>query len=100
MPRPHPLTRAFMCGTMVVPHSLTPDWAESLMERITKFDDPDVLSAALELVVGLAGLNDSDRLLPARVRMRDDAAQAAVDYGYRKTDHCQQCETDFLGLAV
>lgn len=78
----------------------TPDWAVSCMDRITKFDDQDQINAALDLITGLSGLNDKDRLLPEHVKLRDDAAQAAIDHGYRKTDHCQRGEEEYLGIAV
>lgn len=84
------------------PHDPTPDWAISCMERITKFDDPDLLDAVLDLVVGVSGLNLSDRnrFDPENIRLRQDAAMAAVDIGYRKTAHCQRGEEEYLGIAV
>lgn len=86
----------------MLPHKPSPDWAVSCMKRITKFDDPDVLQAALELVTALGGLNleEDERSLPMNVGVRADAAQAAVDFGYRKTTHCDQSEREYLGLAV
>ena len=72
------------------------------MRRITKFDDPDLLDAVLDLVVGLSGLNvgDQERASGDHLALRTDAAQAAVDYGYRKTVHCQRGEEEYLGIAV
>ena len=70
------------------------------MKRIMKFDDPDVLSAALDLVVGLTGLNDPDRADASHMALRDDAARAAVHFGYGETQDCyRHCEED-LGIAV
>lgn len=86
----------------MLPHKPTPDWAVSLMKRITKFDDPEVLQAALELVTVLGGLNlqEEERVNPVSVGVRADAAQAAVDFGYRKTEHCDQCCKEYLDIAV
>lgn len=84
----------------MVPHTPSPDWAISCMERISKFDDPDVLEAALELVVGLTGLNDKERDLPDHLAIRDDAARAAADFGYRKTSDCDRHCEEYLGIAV
>jgi hypothetical protein len=70
------------------------------MKRIMKFDDPDLLDAALDLVVGLSGLNDPDRSNPSHIALRDDAARAAVHFGYQQTEKCyRHCEED-LGIAV
>ena len=84
------------------PHSPTPDWAQSCMRRITKFDDPDLLDAVLDLVVGLSGLNvsDQERASFEHLALRTDAAQAALDFGYRQTGHCQRGEEEYLGIAV
>lgn len=86
----------------MLPLKPTPDWAISCMKRITKFEDPEVLQAALELVTVLGGLNvDEDgRADPVSVGIRADAAQAAVDFGYRKTEHCDQGCREYLGIAV
>jgi len=85
---------------MTTPTHPTPDWAVSCMKRIMKFDDPDLLDATLDLVVGLTGLNDVDRGEPSHVAVRDDAARAAVHFGYRQTEDCyRHCEED-LGIAV
>lgn len=70
------------------------------MERITKFDDPDLLDAVLELVVGVTGLNDRERERPARIAVRDDAARAAIEFGYRKTADCDKHCDEYLGIAV
>lgn len=78
----------------------TPDWAISCMERITKFDDPDVLEAALELVVGLSGLNDTARAAPSHTAAREDSARAALDFGYRRTVDCERHCEEYLGIAV
>ena len=72
------------------PHSTTPDWAISCMKRINKHDDQDVLDAALELV---AGVYDS-------TGDKGDAAQAALDYGYRQTTDCEKHCMEYLGIAV
>ena len=86
----------------MIPHKPTPDWAISCMRRITKFDDPEVLQATLELVTVLGGLNlgEAERIDAMSVGVRADAAQAAVDFGYRKTDHCDQSCRQYLGIAV
>lgn len=86
----------------MIPHKPTPDWAVSCMKRITKFDDPEVLQAALELVTALGGLHleEDERIHPMSVGVRADAAQAAVDFGYRKTEHCDQSCREYLGIAV
>lgn len=85
---------------MSIPHSPTPEWAVSCMERIVKLDDPDVLDAVLDLLVGVSGLNDKERLQPAHLAIRDDAAMAAIDFGYRRTETCERhCHED-LGIAV
>lgn len=88
-----------LCLAMT-PLSPTPDWAVSRFEIVAKFDDPEVLQAALELLVVLTGLNDKDRHLPDHVAIRDDATRAAIDFGYRRTPICaNHCEED-LGIAV
>lgn len=70
------------------------------MKRIMKFDDPEVLTAALDLVVGLTGLNDPQREEASHIAVRDDAARAAVHFGYTETESCHRhCEED-LGIAV
>jgi hypothetical protein len=60
------------------------------MNRITKYDDPDVLEAALELVAGVCDLTGE----------KGDCAQAALDYGYRKTEDCEKHCLEYLGIAV
>lgn len=72
------------------PHSLSPDWATALMKRITKYDDPDVLDATLELIAGTYDTRGD----------KGDAAQAALDYGYRKTEDCERHCHEYLGIAV
>lgn len=86
----------------MTPHLPTPDWAVSLMKRITKYDDPDVLDAALEIVTVLGGLNigEEERIDKRSVDMRADAAQAAVDFGYRKTEDCENHCKQYLSIAV
>lgn len=70
--------------------TITPDWAISCMERITKYDDPDLLDAVLELLAGLSDFQGH----------KGDAAQAALDYGYRKTPDCDEHCREYLGIAV
>jgi hypothetical protein len=82
------------------PLSFTPDRAISLMAIITKFDDPKLLDAALELVVGISGLNDHDRSDPRHIASRADCARAALEFGYRKTDDCERHCEEYLGIAV
>lgn len=82
------------------PLSFTPDRAISLMAIISKFDDQTLLDAALELVVGVAGLNDQDRRDPRHVAARDDCARAALEFGYRKTVDCDRHCEEYLGIAV
>ena len=82
------------------PQSLTPDRAVSLMRIITKFDDPELLDAALELLAGVSGLGDKERRDPKHVALRDDAARAALDFGYRQTLDCDRHCEEYLGIAV
>jgi hypothetical protein len=84
----------------MISQSLTPDRAVSYMKVITKFDDPDLLDAVLAIVIGISGLNDLDRLDPRHTAARDDAARAALDFGYRKTADCDQHCEEYLGIAV
>lgn len=77
-------------STEMIPQATTPDWAIQRMKIITKYDDPELLDAALEL---LAALSD-DR------GQKGDAARAALDYGYRKTADCDRRCQEYLGLAV
>lgn len=72
------------------PHPLTPDWAISCMKRITKYDDPDLLEAALELLAGVSDMHGE----------KGDCAQAAMDYGYRQTVDCEKHCVEYLGIAV
>jgi hypothetical protein len=72
------------------PHSLTPDWAISCVDRITKFDDPDVLDAMIELVAGVFDERGD----------KCDCALAALEYAYRKTHDCEQHCQEYLGIAV
>lgn len=84
----------------MTPPSLTPERAESYMKTVTKYDDPDLLNAVLYLVLGVSGLDDAERDLPGHVSQRDNAARAALSYGYRKTPDCDRhCEA-YLGIAV
>lgn len=82
------------------PRPFTPDRAISLMKVITKFDDPSLLDAALELLVGVSGLDDRERGDPRRIAVRDDCARAALDFGYRQTDDCDRHCEEYLGIAV
>lgn len=98
-PAPHNHLGIVVCVVMT-PHSPTPDWAESCMKRITKYDDPELLDTVLEFVLGLTGLNDKDRNNPSHLALRDDAARAALDFGYRLTQDCEQRCEEYLGIAV
>jgi len=71
-------------------HPLTPDWAVSCMKRIIKYDDPDLLDAALELIAGVSDFTGE----------KGDCAQAALDYGYRQTEDCERHCQEYLGIAV
>ena len=84
----------------MTPQSLTPDRAISLMRIIIKFDDPELLDAALELLTGVSGLDDKERRDPEHIALRDDAARAALDFGYRQTLDCEQRCVEYLGIAV
>lgn len=81
-------------------HAPTPDRAVILMERITKFDDPELLEAVLELVTVVSGLDDGERRKPGHAAKREDAARAALDFGYRKTVDCDRHCEEYLGIAV
>lgn len=72
------------------PHLLTPERAESCMKRITKYDDPDVLDAALELIAGTSDFSGN----------KGDCARAALDYGYRQTEDCAKHCEEYLGIPV
>jgi hypothetical protein len=72
------------------PRSLTPDWAVSCMMRITKYDDPDLLDAVLELIAGTSDFSGD----------KGDCARAALDYGYRLTADCEKHCVEYLGIAV
>lgn len=82
------------------PQSFTPERAAVLMAIISKFDDQTQIDAALELVVGVTGLNDRDRRDPGHVAARDDCARAALEFGYRKTIDCDHHCEEYLGIAV
>lgn len=82
------------------PPILTPDLAVSYMRVITKFDDAELLDAALRLILGASGLDDAERDQPHRVSLRDDFARAALDFGYRKTSDCDRHCEEYLGIAV
>lgn len=84
----------------MTPLTPTPDWAVSLMKTANKYDDQDVLDAVLKLVTGLTGLNDEDRDDPSHVAIRDDAARAALAFGYRNTADCDEKCNEYLGIAV
>jgi len=71
-------------------HPLTPDCAVSCMKRIIKYDDPDLLDAALELIAGVSDFTGE----------KGDCAQAALDYGYRQTEDCERHCQEYLGIAV
>jgi hypothetical protein len=60
------------------------------MKRILKFDDPDVLDAALELLAGVSDFSGD----------KGDCAMAALDYGYRRTEDCEKHARAYLKLAV
>lgn len=74
----------------MTPHSLSPDWAVSRMEIITKYDDPILLDAVMELLAGVYDTRGD----------KGDCAQAALEYGYRKTADCQKHCDDYLSIAV
>lgn len=73
-----------MCIPMSIPHSPTPDWA---LERIKVFinnnDEPEVLEAILELIAAVCASEAQDKF-------KYEAAWAAIDYGYCRTDDCKQ----------
>jgi hypothetical protein len=70
------------------------------MRTITKFDDPELLDAALELLTGVSGLQDKERNDPLHAALRDDCVRAALDFGYRKTLDCDRHCEEYLGIAV
>lgn len=70
------------------------------MERILKFDDPEVLDAVLDLLIGVSGLNDKERSVPSHIAIREDSVRAAVEFGYRKTEDCEHHCLEYLGIAV
>lgn len=82
------------------PQPFTPDRAISLMKIITKYDDPSLLDAALELVIGVSGLGDDERRDPGHIAARDDSTRAALDFGYKKTIDCDRHCEEYLGIAV
>lgn len=73
---------------MNMPQELSPDWAVSCMERINKFDDPDVLDAVMELVNGVHCERGN----------KGDAAQAALRWAYQQTPHCAERCREYLAL--
>lgn len=73
-----------------MPHDISPDRAISLMQTINKFDDPEVLAAAIELV----------NATHCQQGEKGDAAQAALRWAYRQTTHCaEQCK-QYLELGL
>lgn len=76
----------------MTPHKPTPDWATDCMKRIVdKYDDPDLLDAALEL---LAGVIDQEG-----DKYRNEAAWAAIEYGYTKTKDFELQARRYVGAA-
>jgi hypothetical protein len=77
---------------MMMPHTPTPDWAISCMERIMKSDDPDQLDALLELLAAIAPTEGEEKY-------KHEIAWAAIDHGYKRTEHCRKSGRRYLGVA-
>lgn len=77
----------------MIPERPSPEWAINCLDRILTTDDPDVLEAVLELLAGLVPTETENKY-------KYDAACAAIDYGYSKTEHCRRSGRQYLGLAV
>lgn len=75
------------------PHAPTPEWAIASVDRITASGDPDQLDALLMLLAGIAPTEEQDRY-------KCDAAWAAIEYGYTKTQDCANACRRYLGVAV
>ena len=77
----------------MLPHAPTPEWAVSCMDRILKYDDADLLDAVLELLATVASDKDADKF-------KYEAAWAAIDYGFTKTEGLRPAARRYLGVAV
>lgn len=78
---------------MAIPHSPTPDWAtEKIRTLINSNDDPEVLIAVLELLAAVAPTRDQDKF-------KYEAAWAAIDEGYTRTEACRQSSRRYFSAA-
>jgi hypothetical protein len=78
---------------MCIPHSPTPEWAVSKIRTIIdNNDEPQVLEAVLELVAGLCATELQDKF-------KFEAAWAAIDEGYCKTEDCKQSARRYFTAA-
>lgn len=77
----------------MVPHTPTPAWIESCMDRITKGYDPDALDALLDLLATIAPTEDEEKY-------KHELAWIAIQHGYRQTEDCSKSCYRYLGVAV
>lgn len=77
----------------MIPLHPTPEWAVSCIDRIAKYDDPDLLDAVLELLATVSSDKESDKF-------KYEAAWAAIDYGFTKTAGVRKAAQVYLGIAV
>lgn len=78
----------------MTPHAPSPDWARQRIDTILNdTDDPEVLDALLELLAALAPTEDQDKF-------KHEAAWAAIERGYFRTEDARLAARRYLGVAV
>lgn len=78
----------------MIPHAPTPEWAVSKMKVVTRYGDPELIEAVMELVATVAADKESDKF-------KNEAAWAAIDHGFSKSpDALRKAAQAHLGIAV
>ena len=79
----------------MIPQVPTPEWAIECFDRVVRCDDPEIIDALLELLAGIAPDGDWDHA-DENKPYKYDAAWAAIQYGFRKTIHCEEACREHL----
>lgn len=77
----------------MVPHTPTPEWAVSHMDRVLQYGDPDLTRSVMELLAGTSANQDEDKF-------KHEAAWAAIDHGFAKSPELRDAAKRYLGVAV
>lgn len=78
---------------MTIPRSPTPGWAEEKIRTLLENnDEPEVLEAVLELLAAIAPTKEQDKF-------KHEAAWAAIDLGYCRTEDCRASSRRYFSAA-